>query len=507
MLTRGHGPGRPGVVAFLLMTAISQRSRPRTFGDVIGQEHVTDILAAATASDRLGHAYLFSGPRGVGKTTSARLLAMAVSCGADGTRPCGSCTECTLVQSGSHPDVIELDAASNNSVEDVRDLREKAGLASLRGGRRVFILDEAHMLSRAAANALLKTLEEPPPHLIFVLATTEPEKLPPTVLSRCQHYRFRRLSDEDILSKLESICRDAGAEYEQEALELVARNAEGAMRDAESLLERLLAPGASVTLEAASAALGLPPEERLRELAGSVAAADLEGALGTAAALYRDGFAPRTLAERLNVTLRDALVNSITGAGGFTLPLERSPHMNLISRLDEEQERFLRHDDLFSLEVSIVKAVNGMREPTAPAAAPAGEGERSPAGERNPAAAGAIPDFDPLARPAKPPASRKPAPAGTPPAPEKAPAKAPAAFSFHAVRSAAGGQLRAFLMPAADSVEGTEIRLDYPADARFHYTQIMKRLDELEKLVEETAGPEYTVQVTGPGGPVPAKKP
>src|SRR5690625_1014431 len=230
MLTRAGGTGRQ-VVRFLLMTAISQRSRPRTFGAVIGQDHVTDILAAAVRSGRLGHAYLFSGPRGVGKTTSARLLAMAVSCSATGERPCGDCGECRLVQSGSHPDVIELDAASNNSVEDIRDLREKAALASMRGGRRVFILDEAHMLSRAAANALLKTLEEPPPHLIFVLATTEPEKLPPTVLSRCQHYRFRRLSDAEIMSKLTALCTEAGAEYEQEALELVARNAEGAMRD------------------------------------------------------------------------------------------------------------------------------------------------------------------------------------------------------------------------------------------------------------------------------------
>lgn len=498
MLTRAGGTGRQ-VVRFLLMTAISQRSRPRTFGAVIGQDHVTDILAAAVRSGRLGHAYLFSGPRGVGKTTSARLLAMAVSCRADGERPCGGCDECRLVQAGSHPDVIELDAASNNSVEDVRDLREKAGLASMRGGRRVFILDEAHMLSRAAANALLKTLEEPPPHLIFILATTEPEKLPPTVLSRCQHYRFRRLAEDEIVLKLTGICTEAEVEFEKEALELVARNSEGAMRDAESLLERLLSPGAAVTLGAAAAALGLPPEERLQELAASVAAGDLGQALQAAGGLYRDGFAPRTLAERLNVTFRDALVNGITGAAGFTLPLGREALMRAISRLDEEQERFLRHDDLFSLEVALVKVAEALAGPEPKAAPAAGV-----------AAAPEIPEFDPLARP-QPAAPRQRPAAGSAARKEPARAEAPAAkegkpFSFHAVRSRAGGQLRAFLMPAADSVSGTEISLHYPDDARFHYTQIMKRLDELEKLVAETAGPGYTLSVTGPGGPAPAKK-
>src|SRR5690554_358055 len=273
-----RGVGQPGD-RIHGVTAISQRSRPTTFAQVIGQDHVTGILATAVRQGRLGHAYLFSGPRGVGKTTSARLLAMAVNCDAEGERPCGVCEDCRLVASGAHPDVIELDAASNNSVDDVRDLREKAGLSSMRGGSRVWILDEAHMLSRAAANALLKTLEEPPPHLIFILATTEPEKLPPTILSRCQHYRFRRLSDQEIHSKLLSICDDAGATADEGALELVARSAEGAMRDAESLLERLLAPGAHISLQAVTSALGLPPAERLQELAQALAGADVAGAL------------------------------------------------------------------------------------------------------------------------------------------------------------------------------------------------------------------------------------
>lgn len=475
------------------MTAISQRSRPVTFAEVIGQDHVTGILAAAVRQDRLGHAYLFSGPRGVGKTTSARLLAMAVSCSDDGDRPCGHCEGCRLVAAGSHPDVIELDAASNNSVEDIRDLREKVGLASMRGGHRVWILDEAHMLSRAAANALLKTLEEPPPRLMFILATTEPEKLPPTVLSRCQHYRFRRLSDTEIQGKLEAICAAAGVAAEPEALALVARSAEGAMRDAESLLERLLAPGAGITREQVTAALGLPPAERLQELASAVASGDLDAATRTATALYHDGFAPRSLAERLNVTLRDALMNSLTGEGTFRLKLDQEQLMRLIECLDDQQERFIRRDDLFSLEVTLIRAINSLRPP-APAAAVAEP-------------ARAIPDFDPLARPGRPAAPAPAAARSTRAEAKPAAAAAGRKFSFHSVREQAGGKLRAFLAPARDSVEGTVITLEYPDSGRFHYSQLMIHLAEFEELVRKVAGSEYSLDIRGPGGAAPAKKP
>lgn len=457
---------------------------------------MTGILAKAVAQDRLGHAYLFSGPRGVGKTTSARLLAMATACTAQSDRPCGECEDCRLVISGSHPDVIELDAASNNSVEDIRDLRERSGLASMRGNHRVWILDEAHMLSRAASNALLKTLEEPPPHLIFVLATTEPEKLPPTVLSRCQHYRFRRLSDGEIQGKLEQICEDAGVTFEPGALALVARSAEGAMRDAESLLERLLAPGAAISAHDVSNALGLPPVERLQELARGLAAADLERALGEATSLYHDGFAPRSLAERLNVTLRDALVNQVTGKDDFRLDLDQDTLMRMIGSLDDEQERFVRRDDLFSLEVALIKAINAMTpQATQPAAAEA-----------------PLPEFDPLARPARSQPATRPArpaaaskPAATKTAEPERPRKAPG-ISFHRIREEASGQLRAFLMPADDTIEGNVITLDYPERARFHYNQLTQRLAEFEELVARVAGPEYKVVVRGPGGSTEPKK-
>ena len=471
------------------MSALYQRARPITFEGVLGQEHVVDVLTAAIRRDRVGHAYLFSGPRGVGKTTSARLLAMAMNCERSlEQRPCGSCESCMLVQSGSHPDVTELDAASNNSVEDVRDIREKVRLASLRGGMRVWILDEAHMLSRAAANALLKTLEEPPPGLIFVLATTEPEKLPPTVLSRCQHFRFRRLSEREIESKLARLCSEAEVPAEAAALALVARAADGAMRDAESLLERLLTSGEAITLVSAETALGLPPQAQLEALATALAAGDLGGLHRLATELYRRGFAPRTLLERLSLTLRDALFSAVTEADAFTVELPRAELMRLIHTLDDAQERFVRRDDLYQLEVSLIKGINALGS--------------AAVGDVEAARTGTAPAFDPRAQPPRATATTTPAvvaatsePAAAPEAAEPAPP-----FSWRKVKSAAAVQLKAFLMPAREGVEGRVVTLYFGDTHRFHYAELSKRRDELVELIEQVAGPGFELVIEGPGG-------
>ncbi len=512
------------------MPAIYQRARPARFDEVVGQDHVTTLLVAALRRDAIGHAYLFSGPRGVGKTTSARLLAMAVNCDAEpGERPCGRCTACQAVRAGGHPDVIELDAASNNSVDDVRELREQVRLAPLRGGRRVWILDEAHMLSRAAANALLKTLEEPPPGLLFVLATTEPEKLPATVLSRCQHFRFRRLSDAEIRGKLERLLAAAGTPADPAALDLLARSADGAMRDAESLLERLLASGETLTLAAAEAALGLPPKERLALLAAALVAGDLAAMLAHAADLYADGFAPRTLAEQLGRTLRDALVARVRSphaSEGLALEADEDALVRALHALDEAQERFVRRGDLYALEITLIRAAAAIAPPrpaaslltpasaashgaavaTAASPAPAAPSADTPtppatsappadqpAGQRSGAAAAAAgpPEtgFDPNARPKRAAAEAHAA--------TQASAKK---LSWHSLLAQAGPQLKAFLLPADATLSADRLDVRYDARHAFHFAQLQRREQEFLDLLDAAGGAHLRVRVEGPGG-------
>ncbi len=495
------------------MAAIYQRARPITFAQVIGQEHVKAPLQAALSKGRIGHAYLFSGPRGVGKTTTARLLAMAVNCERD-EKPCGECESCLLVRRGAHPDVTELDAASNNSVEDIRDLREKVYLSSVRGGRRVWVLDEAHMLSKSASNALLKTLEEPPEGLVFVLATTEPEKLPPTVLSRTQHFRFRRLSEAEIESKLAHLTQEAGVEAEAGALTLVARAADGAMRDAESLLERLLASGVTITLEDTERALGLPPQTRVQTLARSLAERDLNTMLGEASALYRDGFAPRSLAERLTLELRNALYTQVGLGEGFSLTLSEDDLLRTIHALDDEMERFVRYDDLFSLEVVLIKAVNALAQnaPRPVADVSASESvqptqpQPRPQAAQPTTAANNLPDFNPTGRPApvrSPPTDTSPTPSSTPaqPIPPSTPATKPERpkASWHTVQSRAGTQLKAFMLPAKADIEGADIFLRFADTHKFHFTQLKNRQNELATLVKDVLGDGYTLHLEGPG--------
>ncbi|NJK45152.1 MAG: DNA polymerase III subunit gamma/tau [Pleurocapsa sp. SU_196_0] len=349
-----------------MSASIYQRTRPIHWDEVIGQEHVKDVLRPALERGRIGHAYLFSGPRGVGKTTTARLIAMTVNCDdtSGAVKPCGKCESCRMVMTGRHPDVLEIDAASNNSVDDVRDLREKVALQPMRGDKKVYILDEAHMMSKSAFNALLKTLEEPPAHAVFILATTEPERLPPTILSRCQHYRFRRLSVPEIAGKLQKTCDGEGVNAAPEALNLMARAADGAMRDGESLLERMLAAGEpALTLSMVEGALGLPPMDRLAALARALARADSTAVLNGLNGLYADGFAPRTITERVKIALRDALHDQLgvggarKGNGEGAEHLDETLLLKLIRALDEEDARFARSSDLIALEMAFTKAL------------------------------------------------------------------------------------------------------------------------------------------------------
>ena len=221
--------------------ALYRTYRPSTFDEVAGQEHIVRTLKNALATKKLAHAYLFAGPRGTGKTTMAKLLAKALNCDEGIGCQCNECKNCKAIIEGSHPDVLELDAASNNSVDDIRDLIDKVKYGTILGRYKVYIIDEVHMLSPSAFNALLKTLEEPPEHVIFILATTEPHQILPTILSRCQRYDFTKLSDADIKNRLKEVLEKEGVSYNEEAVDIIISLADGGMRDALSILDQVLA--------------------------------------------------------------------------------------------------------------------------------------------------------------------------------------------------------------------------------------------------------------------------
>ena len=290
--------------------ALYRKYRPKGWDEVIGQGHVVQTLKNAIASDRVGHAYLFAGPRGTGKTTLARLLAKAVNCLAEDPkkRPCNECTNCKAVNENRFMDLIEIDAASNTGVDDIRDLRDKINFSPSQGKYKIYIIDEVHMLSTQAFNALLKTLEEPPPHAIFILATTEIHKIPATVLSRCQRHEFRRVPVDEILSNLRQIVKAEGLKADDEALTLIARQATGSMRDAQSLLDQLSSMGATITLELAQTVLGTATSQTVLEVIASIR--DREPAPGLDA-IHRaldSGADPRSLARQVVEYLRDLML-------------------------------------------------------------------------------------------------------------------------------------------------------------------------------------------------------
>lgn len=290
--------------------ALYRRWRPQTWSEVVGQDHVIQTLRNAVKSDRVAHAYLFAGPRGTGKTTTARLLAKAVNCLAEdrGDRPCNQCEPCRAVAEGRFIDLIEIDAASNTSVEDVRDLRDKINFSPNEGRFKVYIIDEVHMLSTAAFNALLKTLEEPPGHAIFVLATTEVHKIPATVLSRCQRHEFRRLPVSVILDYLAERVEQEQFAVEAEALELIARQATGSLRDAISLLDQLTSTGEQVDLARAQSVLGTATEQAVLGVAQALMEADPAEGLTLLNQAVDAGADPRQLARQIVSYLRSVLM-------------------------------------------------------------------------------------------------------------------------------------------------------------------------------------------------------
>ncbi len=284
--------------------------RPQTLGEVVGQEHVTRTLENALLMGRVAHAYLFCGPRGTGKTSTGRILAKAVNClGGGRGEPCNTCSMCQAITEGRALDVIEVDAASNRGIDEIRDLREKVRFAPNMARYKVYIIDEVHMLTEPASNALLKTLEEPPPYVIFILATTAPHKVATTILSRCQRFDFRRLTQDAIAGKLEHICEREGIRIEPEALRLIARSATGSLRDAENILEQLYAYyGTDISLPQVRALLGISGDPRAHEVARYILSRDVTAGLRTINSVVADGLDLRQFNRELVEYLRMILL-------------------------------------------------------------------------------------------------------------------------------------------------------------------------------------------------------
>jgi DNA polymerase-3 subunit gamma/tau len=294
---------------------LARKWRPQAFEDMTGQEHVVKTLANAIAQNRVAHAYLFSGPRGVGKTTAARLLAKALNCDKGPTAtPCGECQACREIAQGVSVDVAEIDGASNNGVENVREIRENAKYLPQGSRHKIYIIDEVHMLSQAAFNALLKTLEEPPGHVKFIFATTEPQKLPDTILSRCQRHNFRRIPVARMLERLQAICSSEKVALSEAALLLIVRLSDGGMRDALSMLDQVLsACGTSPTDAEVAEALGAIDRAVVLELTEALVKRDVKRLLTHVDALFTQGADLKRLTEEVAHTLRHVLVTKALG--------------------------------------------------------------------------------------------------------------------------------------------------------------------------------------------------
>src|SRR6266850_2415320 len=358
---------------------IARKWRPQTFADLVGQEHVTETLANAIKKDRVAHAYIFSGARGVGKTTAARILAKAMNCiNGPTAEPCGVCDSCREIAAGSSLDVIEIDAASNRGIDQIRELREMVRYAPAAARSKVVILDEAHMLTGEASNALLKTLEEPPDRVIFVMATTEPENLVDTIRSRSQHFHFRALTFAEIAGRLEEIAKKEDLKIEPGAMAVIARMAEGSLRDALSLLEQARAYcGDTISDKEVRELLGVVPEDALEELVGAISSGSADRALGLVHTFQKEGRNLQHFCREAIRHMRNLLIARVCGADSDLIaatPDQRPALRKAAAQFSEEDlTRFFQillqtDDDLrrkpdprVHLEMGLLRLINAAR--------------------------------------------------------------------------------------------------------------------------------------------------
>ncbi len=360
---------------------LARKYRPQTFSEVIGQEHVTRTLRNALDQQRIAQGYIFSGHRGIGKTTVARILAMALNCRKfekPTPEPCGECESCTEIRAGSSVDVVEIDAATNRGIDEIRELRDAVRYRPARDRFRVYILDEAHQITDAAFNALLKTLEEPPGHVVFMLATTQPEDIPHTIRSRCQHFSFHAVRFDDIVGQLRAIAQKEGIATEEDALALLAEAGDGSMRDALSILDQAVSStGAKLTAHAVRGLVGAVSSEVMEDLMGAVARNSSEEAIRLLDRILSQGQNPTHFARQLVRFLRNAVVAKVAGGDPALLQIssdERQRVQRVAGQFSEEElarflqillrthgELFYKREQRFHLELGVLKMVHAQR--------------------------------------------------------------------------------------------------------------------------------------------------
>ena len=346
--------------------ALYRKWRSQSFDELVGQEHVKDTLRNALREGRIAHAYLFAGPRGTGKTSTARILAKALNCTApEAERPCNQCATCVAITEGRMIDLVEIDAASNNSVDDIRELRDKVGFRPSEGRYKIYIIDEVHMLSTSAFNALLKTLEEPPPHVRFFLATTEPHKIPATILSRCQRFDFRRIPALEIAGHLRHIAEEEGSQTDQDALLAIARASQGCMRDAVSLLDQLLSYGAAtLTIDLVQQVLGAVKSQSVTGFVDALVTKNVGQGLLLLGQLTTQGVSLTEFTNQLIDYLRGVMLVQMTGDPSL---LSDQP-ADVVQQIREQAKQLSQPQTLYAIKrlTAVLQELKGSNQPQLP---------------------------------------------------------------------------------------------------------------------------------------------